>query len=223
LVANLNARISDRFTLSGFYALGSARSNTDGAGGFPANQYDLSSEYGRAGFDIRHRLQLNGSYTPRWGVRMSPFITITSGRPFNLTTGRDLNGDGLFNDRPAFATDALRSTAVRTAFGVFDTTPAATQAIIPRNYGGGPGMVAVNMRLSKVFSFGEQPAKGGKAKDDPKQLTFSINARNLLNHPNLAAPNGNLSSLLFGRSTSLLGGQGMSGNRRIDLQMKFSF
>ena len=45
----------------------------------------------------------------------------------------------------------------------------------------------------------------------------------VLNHPNLAAPNGNLSSLLFGRSTSLLGGQGMSGNRRIDLQVKFSF
>jgi hypothetical protein len=59
---------------------------------------------------------------------VSPFISITSGRPFNLTTGRDLNSDGLFNDRPAFATEALRSSVVRTAFGVFDTTPAATQA-----------------------------------------------------------------------------------------------
>ncbi len=112
---------------------------------------------------------------------------------------------------------------VRTPFGVFDAAPAATQAVIPRNYGDGPGMVAVNMRLSKVFSFGEQSSKGGKAKDDPKQLTFSINARNVLNHPNLASPNGNLSSPLFGRSTSLLSGQGTSGNRRIDLQVKFSF
>ena len=59
------------------------------------------------------------------------------------------------------------------------------------------------------------------ADDGPLEAGNLIEA--VLNHPNLAAPNGNLSSLLFGRSTSLLGGQGMSGNRRIDLQVKFSF
>jgi hypothetical protein len=52
---------------------------------------------------------------------------------------------------------------------------------------------------------------------------FSVNARNILNHPNFASPDGNLSSPLFGRSTSLVNGNGSSGNRRLDLQMRFNF
>jgi hypothetical protein len=87
-----------------------------------------------------------------------------------------------------------------------------------------PGLVAVNMRLGKAFEFGEHDTKGGKVSGDPKQLLFSISARNLLNHPNLAAPVGNLSSPLFGRSTSLAGGGGgVTSNRRIELQARFSF
>jgi len=46
-----------------------------------------------------------------------------------------------------------------------------------------------------------------------------MNARKAINHPNLAAPDGNLSSPVFGQSTSLAGGQGLTGTRRIDLQI----
>jgi len=101
LITNFNARAGSKLSFSGFYAFGSAHSNSDGPGTFPANQYDLSSEYGRAGFDVRHRLQLNGSWSPNWGLRFSPFITLASGRPYNITTGEDTNGDGLYTDRPA--------------------------------------------------------------------------------------------------------------------------
>src|SRR5262249_40637899 len=52
LITNVNARVNAKLTLFGYYALNNARSNTDGAGSFPANQYDLSTEYGRAGFDV---------------------------------------------------------------------------------------------------------------------------------------------------------------------------
>jgi hypothetical protein len=65
------------------------------------------------------------------------------------------------------------------------------------------------MRLSKTIAFGE------------KQLAFTVNARNAINHPNFGSPNGNLSSPLFGRSTTLLGGNG--GNRRLDLQVRFEW
>jgi hypothetical protein len=57
-------------------------------------------------------------------------------------------------------------------------------------------------------------------------LTFSANVRNLLNHVNPAPPVGNLSSLLFGISNSLAGGFGggsQAANRRVDLQVQFSF
>ncbi len=213
LITNLSVRAGSKLSFSGFYAFGSAKSNSDGAGTFPANQYDLSTEYGRAGFDVRHRLQLNGSWSPKWGLRFSPFITLASGRPFNITTGVDSNGDGLFTDRPAFAPG-----------GGFDFAPESGAAIIPRNYGQGPGLVAVNMRVGKTFILRE-PAD--KKSGDPLQLVLSVNARNILNHPNYALPVGNHSSTYFGQSTSLIsgggGGGGALGTRRLDIQVRFEF
>ena len=115
---------------------------------------------------------------------------------------------------------------VHTLYGVFDLAPLPGQTIIPRNYGAGPAQFAANLRLAKTITIGEEKKAGGgagKTGRDPYEITFSVQARNLLNHPNLALPVGNLSSPLFGRSTSLTGGQGLSGNRRLDMQIKFSF
>jgi hypothetical protein len=222
LITSLNARVSPKLSFTGSYTLNKANSDTDGAGTFAADPYNLRPEYSRAGFDIRQRVQLNGVVSAPWGIRLSPFLVATLGRPFNITVGRDLNGDTLFTDRPSFATDLSRASVVRTAFGVFDLAPAAGQALIPRNYGYSPGQVSVNLRLAKIFKLGEP----GKGKRDPMELTISGQARNLLNHPNLASPVGNLSSSLFGQSVALVGGGGgnsASGNRRIELQIKLAF
>ena len=59
-------------------------------------------------------------------------------------------------------------------------------------------------------------------------LTFSIQARNVLNNVNLATPTGNLTSPLFGISTQTAGGFGPGGggagpNRRIELSLRLSF
>ncbi len=154
LITNLSARVGPKLRLFGFYMLGKAESNADGSSGFPANQYDLSGEWGRASFDTRHRMFIGGSISAPLGVQMSPFITASSGRPFNITTGKDLNGDSVYNDRPAFATDLTRSSVVRTAYGDFDTNPIAGQTIIPRNCAEGPGQFSVNLRVSRTFGFG---------------------------------------------------------------------
>ncbi|MEN6532545.1 MAG: carboxypeptidase regulatory-like domain-containing protein [Bryobacteraceae bacterium] len=154
LITNLSARVGPKLRLFGFYMLGKAESNADGSSGFPANQYDLSGEWGRASFDTRHRMFIGGSISAPLGVQMSPFITASSGRPFNITIGKDLNGDSVYNDRPAFATDLTRSSVVRTAYGDFDTNPIAGQTIIPRNYAEGPGQFSVNLRVSRTFGFG---------------------------------------------------------------------
>jgi hypothetical protein len=65
----------------------------------------------------------------------------------------------------------------------------------------------------------------GAASNRRYSLTFSVNARNLLNHVNLATPIGNLSSPLFGQSNALAGGpfSSAASNRRIELQASFSF
>ena len=36
------------------------------------------------------------------------FMIANSGTPFNITTGRDTNGDTFFSERPAFATDLTK-------------------------------------------------------------------------------------------------------------------
>jgi hypothetical protein len=218
-MTNLTARVNSKLTFNSYYVYGHAMSNTDGASTFPANQYDLAGEYGRAAFDVRHRFQINGSWATRWGLRFSPFLTITSGRPYNLVTGRDLNGDGLYTDRPAFALSPAQAGAITTPYGLLDPLPKPSEAVLPRNLGNGFGLVAANLRFSKVFTLGE--VKPGK--DDPLQIVFSVNARNILNHPNFGAPDGNLSSPLFGQSTALVSGGNSSGNRRLDLQLRFNF
>ena len=54
LITSVQARVNSRFNMFGFYALGYAKSNTDGVTTFPANTYNLTTEYGRAGFDARN-------------------------------------------------------------------------------------------------------------------------------------------------------------------------
>jgi uncharacterized membrane protein YgcG len=271
LIVNLNNRLSQRFSLSVNYVFNRAHSDTDGANTFPVNQYDLSGEYGRSSQDIRHRFSVFGTITGLpWGIRLNPIVTANSGRPFNITVGRDLNGDTLFNDRPAFATD-LNDPGVRvTPYGTFDVTPSAGQQIIPRNYATGPSFFVVNLRASKTFGFGEATQAsggagaggggrrgggggggrrggggggrggGGRGGDSDAgaeryryNLNFSVSVQNLLNNTNEGVPVGNLSSPLFGQSIGTAGGFGRgggggggrqaAGNRRVELQLRFSF
>ncbi len=222
LVTSLTARVNPKISFNSSYTFGRANSDTDGATTFPADSYDLRPEWGRAGFDTRHRVQFSGSFAFAWGLRLSPMLVATSTRPFNITIGRDLNGDTIFTDRPALATDLSRPSVVQTAFGAFDLAPVSGQAIVPRNYGVGPGLVSLNLRLAKTFRLGKEV----KGKRDPMELTFTALSRNLLNHPNLALPDGNLSSPYFGESTALVsggGGNSASGNRRVEFQCRLAF
>jgi hypothetical protein len=249
-IVNVNARVSPRLSLFGYYVWNKANSDTDGAGSFPANQYNLRNEYGRAGFDVRHRVFVGGSIAAPYGLSLSPFIVASSGGAFNITSGRDLNGDSLFNDRPAWATDLSRSSVMRTSYGLFDTNPMPGQVIISRNIGNSPGRFMVNLRLSKSFGFGERSSSPGQAADQVPHgppmagmhgghgghggpssgsrysLTFSVSARNLFNTVNLAPPVGNLSSPSFGTSVALAGyghHGSASANRTVELQVRFSF
>lgn len=270
MIVNLNSRINTKISIFTFYVLNSAKSDTDGAGSFPANQYDTSSEYGRSSIDVRNRFVLGGSLVAPYGLRFSPFVIASSGSPFNITTGQDLNGDLQYTDRPAFATAATLH-PITTTFGVFDTNPAPGIAIIPRNYGNGPGQFTVNLRVGRTWGFGERtttaagmtgggdgggggPRGGGRGPGGPggmrmgggggghggfdggssgKRYTvnLSVSARNLFNHVNPGTPIGDLSSPNFGVSNSIAGGGfggpggggGSANNRRIDLQLRFSF
>jgi hypothetical protein len=147
---------SQKISLFGGYTLATMHNNTDGANSNPANPYDLSTEWGRAGGDIRHNVFASANITIPLGLRLTPFITARSGPPFNITTGRDNNRDNQYSDRPSFA-GANDPGAIVTRFGIFNPDPLPGEKIIPRNYGQGPGFVSVNLGLSKTFGFGPPP------------------------------------------------------------------
>ncbi|HEX6284844.1 MAG TPA: TonB-dependent receptor [Pyrinomonadaceae bacterium] len=282
VIVNFNSRFHRNLSWNAYYVLGKANSDADGTGSLPADPYDLSTEYGRASGDIRHRFVMTGNIRAPWGITLNPFIIVQSGRPLNITLGRDLNGDTFNIERPALApagvncadTDNFRCTP----FGNFKLTFAPGDVMIPRNFAEGPGSTTVNLRVSKTWSFGSEgggnnagqqnqqggqrdgqraviggmggrgPGGGGGGRGGfggPRgggfgggggngryNLTFSLNFQNLLNHPNLNNPVGNLGSRLFGQSTATTGGFGGFGgfgggvaayNRRIDAQIRFSF
>ena len=167
LMINVRNQASRKISLFGGYFLNFAKSNTDGAGSFPANQYDVSGEYGRAAIDSRQRMILGGSVTTKWDIRFSPFIIANTGRPFNIYMSRDLYGNTILNTaRPAFAANTTAPGVIVNQYGAFDPNPKPGETIIPRNYGEGPSYFSVNLRMSKTFGFGAErgggrPAAGG--------------------------------------------------------------
>ncbi len=87
--------------------------------------------------------------------------------------------------------------------------------------GGGPGGGGLGRGPGGGGGFGGMGAAGTRRYN----LTFSVNARNVLNKVNAATPNGTLTSPNFRQSTALAGGpfSSMAANRKIELQAMFSF
>jgi hypothetical protein len=158
LIINSSVRIGAKISLFGYYTLNYANSDTGaGAGSFPSIDNNISLDYGRSAFDIRHRVFFGGSVSLPYSFRISPFMMASSGTPYNITTGQDLNGDSIFNDRPAFASSAsIPSNVVNTRFGSFDTVPQPGETLVPINDLTGPGRFSLNVRLSKSFGFGKK-------------------------------------------------------------------
>jgi hypothetical protein len=234
ITSNFFLRFKEHYMLYGFYQLHFDTADT--AGSFPSNQYDIGADEGRSANDIRHSAYAGVSVQLPFRIQLNSFSHAQSGTPFNITVGQDLNGDSIFNDRPAFATDLTRASVVQTRFGAFDTSPTTGQTIIPINYGHGPGFFAVNLNLNRSFSFGPELkppagtpapklAPGQKPHIDRKfSIVFAIDAQNAFNQVNLAPPVGTLNSPLFGRSIALASGNGStSANRIVEFETYFRF
>jgi hypothetical protein len=160
VVVNFNSRLNRNFTLFGNYSYNMIKSDVDN-GGSPADPNNFREDYGRSLLERRHRLQLVGSFGVPLGLRLSPFVIVQSGAPYNLTTGVDLNGDTLPLDRPAFATDLTRKSVRVTPFGAFDLDPIAGQTIVPRDYLTGAPLVSLNLRVARTFGFGSRNTGSG--------------------------------------------------------------
>jgi len=164
LIIGSSVRMGTKLSLFGYYTLNYANSDAAGAGTFPSTQNDISLDYGRAAFDVRHRVFFGGSVGLPHNFRLSPFLIAQSGVPFNITTGQDLNGDSIFNDRPAFASpQSLPQNVITNKYGSFDVVPQPGEILVPVNSLTSSGRFSLNLRLSKTFGFGQkkEPVNAG--------------------------------------------------------------
>ncbi len=164
---NLNVAYGRKLTFTGFYVYSKAYSDTGGPGYHPSNQYDIMQDYGRQFFDVRNRVFAFANYSAPYGFRISPFLSASSGAPFNVQLSQDNNGDSFFNDRPVFASsDSNPATVDTTKYGNFDisATPPAGSRIIPINYGNASVQFAMNLRVAKSFGIGPRVEEGKGAR-----------------------------------------------------------
>ncbi len=155
LMVSLNTTLGKWGNIFTRYVHSDGHSDTDGITSMPSNPYNFSGDWGRSSLNIANMLFVGGSISLPKGVRLSPFMIVRSGLPFNITTGTDLYGVGqaVSTVRPSLVSGP-GANIVATSFGYLDTVPQAGQTIIERNAGVGPGFVELNLRLSKTWGFG---------------------------------------------------------------------
>lgn len=157
LMVNSRVRIN-RVTMFGFYSMSFANANTFGASFVPTSNTNTRADYGRASFARRQFGVIGGSIQLPYSFTASPFIIAMGGSPYNITTGTDPLGSSVYNTRPYFASGDSGSCFNRAAFSSTDT---GNLAPVPINYCTSPANATINLRLNRVFGFGERT--GGQA------------------------------------------------------------
>jgi hypothetical protein len=191
LKVTFKGRLGKWFKGMAQYTYSSATDDTMGPLVLPENNWNLVPELGRSSFDLRHRFSYAGTLELPFYVRFGSVISVASGRPFDITTGFDDNGDQNAYDRPPGGT---RNTAV------------------------GPPIAQLDVRLTKLFrlpTFFKH--KDGKAERKTMNFEVSLDAFNVLNHPNTPAIVGELGSQIFGQASTA------NISRTLQLSVKYSF
>ncbi len=207
LYIGVNQNTYKLFSLNAGYLNFDFKTDTDGAFSFPQTSYDLKGEFAAPSWQTQHYMFLSSSVNLPWKLRLATSVNASSGTPFNVTTGRDNNGDGIFNDRPRLTSPAdLR--AIQTRFGFLN--PDAVNGDLQRNIGTNPANFTVSMNLRRTFVL-------RKEKEKEYKLTVHVRANNLFNRTNPHGVSGVLNSPFFGRAFSA------QTARQIEFGLRFSF
>ena len=94
------------------YTFGKTMNETDGAFSLPPDSSDVTGEWGPSLADSAHVLNVGFNSDLVGGLRLAANFRTQSGLPYNITTGTDTNGDGVFNERPTGITRNSARTAV---------------------------------------------------------------------------------------------------------------
>ncbi len=223
LKLGVRATIADRLHLVAQYTLSHASDDTScifpqpGLCSPPADSYHLAGERGPADYDQRHRFNLAAVLYLPGDFTLGCVASLSSGAPYNITTGFDDNQDTVFNDRPtlgnpaaSFQSFAVDGRAVGGTPGVLydgaqalfagrlvpTTASSVHWLVLPgpgnvgRNSGRGPAFADIDLRVAKRFVLREKT----------QDVELRLDAFNLLNHVNYYNYVGTLTSPYFGRA-----------------------
>ncbi|MEO8026725.1 MAG: hypothetical protein ABI823_09630, partial [Bryobacteraceae bacterium] len=149
-----------------------------------------------------NRVTVNGLQKLPFGFQFAGIYTYFSPRRYNITTGRDNNGDGVLSDRPNF--DASKTGNARY---VDPGVGPGVAGNLPRNAGiWSKGYQVLNLRLSKQFKIKEKA-----------RLELIMEGFNVFNHVNFSSFSGNIRSSLFLQPTAAF------DPRQLQFGAKFDF
>lgn len=220
--ATLNKRLSQGFTILASYTWAKTIDTAD-----PMDGLNISREKAVSANNIAHRFVASYIWElPRLanrnrvlrfvfgGWETNGIISLESGLPFNVVSGRDNSATGINLDRPDLAGDPVLSNdrphgeLIDRFFNTaaFVQNPAGTYGTAGRNILTGPGEAIADLGLVKNFAIREG-----------HRVQFRAEAFNAFNRVNLDNPNGNLNTVNFGRITS-------AGSPRVfQLALKYNF
>ena len=225
------------------YTLGRVRNHADSETSLPANNLDPDAEWGPSRQDVRHRLQGMVNVPLFLGLRANVNVNAQSATPYTITTGRDDNGDGVSNDRPAgVGRNTERGTATFTtnlrvsrAFALGGQRPAVPGGPggpggpgRPGGFGpGGPAGGGAGASAGQTFLAQGQGGGAWRRRRGGNQGDAAFNARymmelfvtadNLFNRVNYGGYSGNLLSPYFGEPTMA------QRPRQVQVGMQFRF
>ena len=224
------------------YTLGRVRNHADSETSLPANSLDPDAEWGPSRQDVRHRLQGMVNVPLVFGLRGNLSMSAQSATPYTITTGRDDNGDGVSNDRPAgVGRNTERGTSTFTtnlrvsrAFALGGQraggpggpggpgAPGRPGGFGPGGPAGGGAGASVGQTLpAQGQGGGRGGGRGGNQGDAAFNARYSmelfVTADNLFNRVNYGGYTGNLLSLYFGEPTMA------QRPRQVQVGMQFRF
>jgi hypothetical protein len=178
---SLRKRLSNRYQFQAFYTLSNLKTDDDNerdSSGFRNTQPEnLDADWADSENDLRHRFVASAVVDLPWRFVFSTLLQTNSGRPYNVLSGRDDNGDRNTNDY-AVINDSNRARAEAAGQDLAD-------GLQPRSAARQPSAFLMDIRLSKLFGFGDR--------GDLELLfeTFNVfnNANRLTTNQSIGSPN----------------------------------
>ncbi|HUF24773.1 MAG TPA: TonB-dependent receptor [Vicinamibacterales bacterium] len=225
MVTGINFAIPAKRTfLFANYTLNHTENDAANPFGLPADSYNLDAEWAPAAGMARHTVSGNLSTFLLGRFNVSLNGSVSSGAPYNITTGRDDNGDGVFLDRPAgVGRNSARGKAIFNLGGMFSYQ----RRFGSRSGEGGAGGTTVIMRdgaapaAAAAGGQGQMVVMGGGGPMGANAGRYSMNlfvqGQNLLNIVNPQGYSGVMTSPFFGQPT------GARPARTLSVGVRFGF